>query len=210
MSYISEKSSNKNFWQRFAKLYTTIMKKNEKTFEEICNILESYITKKSNILELACGTGQISFLVADKVESYIATDFSENMIQEANKRKTKNPTKAHFQIADATNLQFQEKSFDVVIISNALHIMPNPELALKEIRRVLKPDGIIFAPTFVYEKRYSKLLIWCMEKVGFRIFNKWKLSDFTAFIEAQDFSVIDSKLLKALPWPECVLVGKRL
>lgn len=88
--------------------------------------------------------------------------------------------------------------------------MPNPELALKEIRRVLKPDGIIFAPTFVYEKRYSKLLIWCMEKVGFRIFNKWKLSDFTAFIETQDFSVIDSKLLKALPWPECVLVGKRL
>ena len=45
MSYISEKSSNKNFWQRFAKLYTPIMKKNEKTFEEICNILESYITK---------------------------------------------------------------------------------------------------------------------------------------------------------------------
>ena len=88
--------------------------------------------------------------------------------------------------------------------------MPNPELALKEIRRVLKPDGIIFAPTFVYEKGYSKLLIWCMEKAGFRTFNKWKLSDFTTFIEAQDFSVIDSKLVKSLPCPECVLVGKRL
>ena len=37
-----------------------------------------------------------------------------------------------------------------MVISNALHIMPYPEKALKEIERVLKPEGILFAPTFIH------------------------------------------------------------
>ncbi len=36
------------------------------------------------------------------------------------------------------------------MIANALHIMPTPEKALAQIRRVLKEDGIMFAPTFVH------------------------------------------------------------
>ena len=39
--------------------------------------------------------------------------------------------------------------FDAAVISNALHIMPEPEKALAEIRRVLKPGGILIAPTFM-------------------------------------------------------------
>lgn len=41
-------------------------------------------------------------------------------------------------------------TFDVVVIANALHIMPAPDPAMKEIYRVLKKGGILFAPTFVY------------------------------------------------------------
>ena len=38
--------------------------------------------------------------------------------------------------------------FDVVIVSNALHIVPHPEKSPAEIRRVLKDDGVLIAPTF--------------------------------------------------------------
>lgn len=37
------------------------------------------------------------------------------------------------------------------MIANALHIMPKPDEALKEIKRVLKPEGILIAPTFAKE-----------------------------------------------------------
>ena len=47
-------------------------------------------------------------------------------------------------------LPYADKSFDVVIVSNALHIVPQPEKALAEIRRVLKDDGVLIAPTFTH------------------------------------------------------------
>ena len=43
---------------------------------------------------------------------------------------------------------YADQSFDVVIVVNALHIVPEPEKALSEIRRVLKDDGVLVAPTF--------------------------------------------------------------
>ena len=58
-----------------------------------------------------------------------------------------------FSVQDATKLTYNSEEFDVVVIANALHIMPEPNKALAEIHRVLKPNGILFAPTFVYEKK---------------------------------------------------------
>lgn len=47
-----------------------------------------------------------------------------------------------FSVQDATSLPYTSGTFDAVVISNALHIMPEPEKALKEIRRVLKSGDI--------------------------------------------------------------------
>ena len=41
----------------------------------------------------------------------------------------------------------------MVIVSNALHIIPQPEKALQEIKRVLKDDGVLIAPTFTHAGR---------------------------------------------------------
>ena len=48
------------------------------------------------------------------------------------------------------SLPYASKSFDVVIVSNALHIVPQPEKSLREIKRVLKDDGVLIAPTFTH------------------------------------------------------------
>ena len=73
-----------------------------------------------------------------------------------------------FSVQDATRLTYNSEEFDVVVIANALHIMPEPNKALAEIHRVLKPNGILFAPTFVYEKRYYKTDIFIMKLLGFK------------------------------------------
>ena len=204
-------NTNKNFWQKFAGIYTAFMSKNEVAYEAICKELEKYVDSEKKILELACGTGQITFLMADKAGAWIATDYSENMVNEAQKRKEKEmpACKAVFETADATNLNYKNEQFDMVVIANALHIMPDPDAALKEIHRVLNMDGIIFSPSFEYERGYSKILIWLMEKVGFKTYHKWTKKEFTEYVKTRNFSVIDDILIKGKPLYECVLVGKK-
>ena len=204
-------NTNKNFWQRFAKIYTAFMSKNESAYDAICKELERYIDSEKKVLELACGTGQITFLMADKAKAWTATDYSENMVNEALKRKKqeKPECKAEFETADATNLTYENEQFDVVVIANALHIMPDPDTALKEIYRVLKTDGIIFAPTFVYEPGYSKTLIWLMEKVGFKTYHKSTRNEFMEYVGKRNFVIVSDKLIKGKPACECVLVGKK-
>ncbi|MGN0351019.1 MAG: class I SAM-dependent methyltransferase [Roseburia sp.] len=205
-------STNKNFWQKFAKIYTKFMTKNDNAYAMICDNLGKYINSQKKVLELACGTGQVTFQMADKSAFWIATDYSENMIKEAEKRKTsKNmEDKVIFQVQDATALTYEKESFDVVVIANALHIMPNPDVALEEIHRVLKKNGILFAPTFVYEKGYSKLLIRIMEKAGFKTYHKWIQKDYNEYISRKGFKVIDSTLVNGKPLSECILCAQKV
>ena len=95
------------------------------------------------------------------------------------------------------------------MIANALHIMPQPEKALKEIHRVLKKDGILFAPTFVYKKGYSKFLIWLMEKAGFKTYHKWQSKELKEYVGNRGFQVVGATLIKGKPLLECVLIGKK-
>lgn len=69
------------------------------------------------------------------------------MIAEA--KKNGGSSRLHFSVQDATCLPYGSETFDAVVIGNALHIMPESQLALEEIHRVLKIDGCLFAPTFI-------------------------------------------------------------
>ena len=71
-------NTNKNFWQKFAGIYTAFMSKNEVAYEAICKELEKYVDSEKKVLELACGTGQITFLMADNLlEAYAFFAFYE-------------------------------------------------------------------------------------------------------------------------------------
>ena len=136
------------FWQKTAGIYTGFISQSVSAYQKVCGRIVPYLTKKMDVLELACGTGQFSFPLASYVHQWEATDFSANMIAEARKRSK--PSYLHFSVQDATNLPYAPDSFDAVVIANALHIMPDPDKALSEIRRVLKPGGLLIAPTFVW------------------------------------------------------------
>ena len=68
-------------------------------------------------------------------------------------------------------MPYAPESFDAVIISNALHIMPEPEAALQNIRRVLKREGLLIAPTFTAAGSFfGRIKIRMMELTGFKVF----------------------------------------
>ena len=71
-------------WDLFAPVYNVFMRTNRTAYEQMYTNIRAVI-KDKRVLEIACGTGLISKNVADAAESYIATDFSENMLKTARK-----------------------------------------------------------------------------------------------------------------------------
>lgn len=196
---MSKEPNNKNFWNRYAKLYDfEISRFNRSAYAEMYRRMAEVLTPDMEVLELATGTGLIACNVAHRVKSIVATDFSPKMIDAAQKKRA--PQNVRFAIEDATALSFSNHSFDAVIISNALHIMPNPELVLQNVKRVLKPNGLLIAPTFSHghlsQSTWSlnaRFLKW----IGFQTYSKWKPEEYVDFIRQNGFSVQRWKLLNA-------------
>lgn len=199
------------FWEKTAKLYTGFMAQNDPAYDAVCGVLERYVRPGSRVLELACGTGQITLRMARTAGMWIATDYSPAMLREAEKRaKREAPDCAiTFQAEDAAVLSFPDGGFDAVVIANALHIMPDPAAALGEVQRVLEPGGLLCAPTFVYDGRFSKTRLWLMERLGFRTYHKWRRDELTAFVRQAGFRVIEAPLIAGKPLSECVLIAAK-
>ena len=164
--------------------------------------MQPYLTPEMNVLELACGSGQLSFRLSRLVRDWEATDFSPKMIAQA-KLKPRGAG-LHFSVQDATSLPYADETFDAVLIANALHIMPRPEKALAEIYRVLKPGGQLFAPTFVHgEVPRTRLRMLAMRCAGLQIYNSWMVPQYLAFLQAGGFAVQEHALLGDTLAPLC-------
>lgn len=206
-----KENNNRSFWQRFAFLYTPFMRINGKGYREICRMLAHDVKKEHQVLEIACGTGQLSLPMAEKAKSWLATDFSPNMLAKAQKRNQPPRPGLSFQMADATKLPYEDEQFDVVVIANALHIMPDPEKALSEIRRVLKKGGHLIAPTFIYRDQAHKTAfsIRLMEKFGFVTFHKWTEAEYVSFVRKHGFPDALFRCISSKPMQECVITAQK-
>lgn len=97
-----------------------------------------------------------------------------------------------FETADAVALSYSHEKFDCVLIANALHIMPKPDEVMKEIYRVLKPNGTLFAPTFLWkEGKQRKMIKSLMSILGFKMYQEWDKKEFEEFIKEYGFSVVE-------------------
>ena len=136
----------KKIWDLYAPIYERAMRADANIYEFMYARIPKVIRGKE-VLEIATGPGLLAKHVAPAAKRMVATDYSDGMIREANKGER--PSNLTFEVADATELPYMDDSFDVVLIANALHVMPEPEKALSEINRVLRLDGILIAPNFV-------------------------------------------------------------
>lgn len=123
------------------------MRKNAIAYDQLYALLRPAVWHKA-VLEVATGTGQVAKHLLCSADHIEATDASAAMIAQA--KRGNFSSKLHFSVQDMFHLPYADQSFDVVIVSNALHIVPHPEKALIEFRRVLKNDGTLIAPTFTH------------------------------------------------------------
>lgn len=199
------KEMNERSWDRFAKIYDGFMAKDQLAYEQMYDLIGQKVGGRT-VLELATGTGLIASHIVKKAGHIEATDFSAEMIEKA--KKNYNSSKLHFSVQDAKNLPYADQSFDVVIIANALHIMPRPELALIEIRRVLKDDGLFIAPNFTDAERSfkSRCRLKAMGAAGFQLTSRWSGEDYISFLRKNGWTIELQETLKAafpLTYVEC-------
>lgn len=202
-------NDNKKFWSKVAWIYEKFTrggKAANRAYCEMENSICNCLMADMKVIELAAGPGIMSAKIASACESLEITDFSPEMLEKARKRNiVGNVT---FAVADATNLLYQDQSFDAVIIANALHIMPCPKKVLKEIQRVLKSDGLLIAPTFTRENKKSKLIEFIMEAVGFKTYSRWTHSSYVQFMREQGFIIVEKKIILGHNFPISFIVCK--
>ena len=196
---------HKNFWDRNAGRYDRFMQKERAAYEEMYALIRP-VVKAKTVLELATGTGLIAKHIVNAAAHIEATDASAEMIAQA--KRDNQSAKLHFSVQDMFRLPYAEESFDVVIVSNALHIVPQPEKALAEIKRVLKNDGVLIAPTFTHAGNSfsGKVKAFFMRRVGFPLHSRWTSAEYLRFLRQNGWTVQKSVVLKAsfpLTYAEC-------
>ena len=197
---------HKDFWDKNAGRYDRFMRKDGAAYDEMYELIRPIVRHKT-VLELATGTGLIAKHIVNAAAHIEATDASPEMIAEA--RRDNQSAKLHISVQDMFRLPYADKSIDAVIVSNALHIVPQPEKALQEIKRVLKDDGVLIAPTFTHAGNSfpGKVRAFFMKLAGLPLHSRWTSAEYLRFLRQNGWTVRKSAVLKAsfpLTYAECV------
>ncbi len=184
---INRQLKENTFWNIFANHYDFFIKiMFRKTYKKILFHLNSELESTQKILDIGTGTGIIPFSICPKVKSVVATDISPEMIKIAKQKQVSAGIEnIEFQIQDAYNLPFPDKSFDIIIAANLLHLLFEPEKPISEAKRVLKDNGIFIAPTLCAGENFiSKAMANISAMAGIWFVNKWSINEFEEVLKS--------------------------
>jgi ubiquinone/menaquinone biosynthesis C-methylase UbiE len=99
---------------------------------------------KGRVLEIGVGTGRnLAFYDTSKIEHLCALDPADQMHAKAERRRADAGLKVELLTLSAEEIPMPDQSFDTVVCTYTLCTIPDPVKALREMRRVLKPDGCL-------------------------------------------------------------------
>lgn len=102
------------------------------------------------VLEFGCGAGDFTRCVVAQSKSVLATDYSSQMVS-AMERTFADESKVKVQQADCHATNLPDVSFDTVMMSNLIHVIPEPQKAIAEAHRLLRPGGKLLLSCFTVE-----------------------------------------------------------
>ena len=121
------------FWDKVAGVYDLFENiYNKSVYQSTGENVAKYIKNTDRVLECACGTGAISIYIAPICNKLYASDFSVGMLKQS-KKKLKDFDNVEFKQVDITNIKAKDDSFDVVVAGNVIHLLPDPQSAMKEL-----------------------------------------------------------------------------
>lgn len=188
-----------NFWDRFSGLYDLAESLNKNAYNKMTNEVSRIVPKNSLTLDCAAGTGALSVAAANNSKQVICTDMSMAMLNQAKtKCELKGITNVKFAVRDIANLSDSDDSYDVCIAGNVLHLLDNPQKAIKELARVTKNGGLIILPTFLSKEgnMFGKFLLKAYKLIGFKSTSEWNIPQYKQLLKDSDCGKVKFKLLK--------------
>lgn len=165
-----------SFWDKVAGIYDITESLNGKVYKAMLRGVKQIVPEGAKVLDCAAGTGELSIAASEKAESVVCTDLSLAMLERARKKCAKlGIENITFEERDIFHMSDEDETYDIVMAGNVLHLVDNPEEAVKELYRVTKKGGKLILPTFVHKNAGTKALIDIYKKFGFN-----PASDFTA------------------------------
>jgi ubiquinone/menaquinone biosynthesis C-methylase UbiE len=132
---------NEKLWDQRAETFDRRFGFNRWTQRKLVSLLP--LRESPYLLDIACGTGwavRYAAKVANGRGEFYGVDISSKMIEQA-EANSASYANVHFCKSNVEKLPFENNFFDFIISSNAFHHFSNPDKALNETYRVLKPQG---------------------------------------------------------------------
>lgn len=174
---ISGGMAEADIWDRFADRYDATVKHFDRSYPRVRELLREDLAGREHVLEVAAGTGQFTFELAQAAGRVTATDVSAQMVERLRAkvaaRGADNITTA---VLSAYELEVADASLDGIFCANALHVMETPERALRELHRALRPGGRLVLPTFCHGIDLRRRAL------------SWVLSTFSSFVAHTKFT----------------------
>ena len=139
--------------------------------------------KDLSLLDVCCGSGMISEYYAKKEAKVSGIDVCPATIERASIRSKRYKFQAEFRIADATNLPYPTKSFDIVSVHDGLHHLDNPKKAINEMARLAKKGIVIVEPAKALITELSILLGASFRYEGSDFVYRFKKDELTSWLK---------------------------
>lgn len=198
------------FWDKIAGVYDVFEKVyNNKVIRGTADICADLVDGGDNVLECACGTGLITTATAPRAKSYTATDFSPKMMKKA-QHKLKNSSNIDWELADITALEQEDGTFDKVIAGNVIHLLDDPDKALGELCRVVRPGGKVIIPTYInMTDNRAGFLAGIFDKMGAGFKRQFDLDSYKKFFADRGFEDVEYRVAEGrMPCAVAVITNK--
>lgn len=200
-----------SFWDRVAGLYDLVELTNRKVNAAAVDRVAQLVPTGAAVLDCAAGTGKFSLAAAKRAASVLATDLSQSMLDRA-AAKTRRAGLGNitFAVRDITALTEADGSFDAVIAANVLHLLPRPEIAVRELWRVTRPGGRLILPTYLQGKTGAAAgeLIKIYQGVGFHYEHAFTPETYRGFLESLGLGPVTLEVIEGQV-PEGIAVMER-
>lgn len=171
------------FWDKISGLYDIAESLNKRAYRAMLEGVKQIVPKGANVLDCAAGTGELSIAAAEKAERVFCTDMSLPMLERARKKSAKRGIKnISFGERDILALPDGDNTYDVTMAGNVLHLLEEPEAAVKELCRVTKQGGRVILPTFMAENSSPLIKIYTL--LGYRAFSSYTEESYGKMLES--------------------------
>ncbi len=141
-------TNNAEFWNRAAAKYAKQPISDEAAYERTLARSISYLAPEKSVLELGCGTVTTALRLAPHVLKIDGTDFSREMIAEAEERLAASGLEnVTFRVASAEDALCEANAPDVIFAHSLLHLLETPEAQILRIYDALPSGGLFISKT---------------------------------------------------------------